>query len=610
MKWILIIILFWGIGRMEAQEVRPSVTRMSWDEASATALREHKIVFVAAGIAPGDKAAWRLLADEAVRSFLDRHAIGIGMDMESEEGRFFEAKLLGYPWPAYAFLMPYGDLLAIVSAADLADNPETLLATGREALKRAEIRRSNSRSVVFKEEPWEDLLAEAEKTDRLLFVMGTDGKCRESLLMEKNVLNLDEVADFYNGHFINTAVDVSARPDVMAKYGTFRCPFFLFLNGEGKVVCKAEGGLDEKEFMELGRQALKKATGIVFENNTPEVLMEKAAREGKGVFIELYLHRGNERRRLEKKVLRDPEAAAFFAAHFVSGSYDMLQEDGKRLKEKYAVVLPQAFCFTDAWGNLLHEVGEVASADELIAEARRVVDGKGLSAMQERYEKGERASDFVEEYIEVLGRAGRTETAGEVAAAYLNGLGSDCLRQRRYWDIYAAYVVDAASDLFGYVKAHREELGELYGQHAVDGKIREIWRAGAGTFVKTTEQGAEFDEAGFKEYVKSMKREKVEEWRGIAREARMEIAEKTGDWRTYTDLAEERWNEESVPAGELYGWGVKINENCRDKSIRFKAARWFALAAVEMEKKERLSGKVNLTSYKGFFEKLVDELIQ
>lgn len=90
----------------------------------------------------------------------------------------------------------------------------------------------------------------------------------------------------------------------------------------------------------------------------------------------------------------------------------------------------------------------------------------------------------------------------------------------------------------------------------------------------------------------------------------MEIAEKTGDWRTYTELAEERWNEENVPEAELYAWGVKINENCRDKSIRFKAARWFALAAVEMEKKERLSGKVNLTSYKGFFEKLVDELIQ
>lgn len=595
---------------MEAQEIRPLVTRMNWDEASRTALKERKIVFVAAGIEPGDRAARNLLADETVRLFLGRNAVGIGMDMASEEGRFFEQKLLQYPWPAYAFFMPYGDLLAIVPAADVADNPEKLLETGREALRRAEIKRSNSRSVVFRDGSRAELLTEAGTADRLLFVMGTDGACQACLLMEKNVLNLDEVADFYNRHFVNTVVDISGRPEIMAKYGVTRCPFWLFLNGEGKVVCQAEGGMDEKEFLELGRQALKKAEGIVFEKAAPEGLMEKAGREGKNVFLELYLSAGNERKQLEKKIFRDPDAAAFFAAHFVSGSYDMSQEEGRRLKEKYAAVSPQAFCFTDARGNLLHEVGNVESADELIAEARRVVEGNGLSAMQERYGKGERASDFVEEYMDVLGRAGRTEMAGEAAAAYLNGLGNDCLQQRKYWDIYVAYVREADSELFGYVRQYRKELGELYGQSAVDAKIREIWRAGAGNFVKAAEQEPEFDETGYREYVKRMKKEKVEGWKNIAREARMEIAEKTGDWRTYTGLAEERWNEEAVPESELYAWGVKINENCRDKSIRFKAARWFALAAMEMEKKERLNGKVNLSSYKGFFEKLVDELVR
>ncbi len=610
MRWILIIIFCWGVGHIQAQEARPVVNLMTWDEASMTALKEHKIVFVAVGVAPGDKEARHLLANEAVQLFLSRNTIGIGMDMESEAGRFFEQKLLKYPWPAYAFFMPYGDLLAILPVAELAGNPERLLDTGREALEKAKIKRSNSRSVVFREEKWVDLLAEAESSDRLLFVMGTDRENQVGLLMEKNVLNLDEVADFYNRHFINTVLDVSGQTEIMAKYGVTCCPFWLFLNGEGKLVLKAEGGLNEKEFIELGRLALTKAAGIVFEESTPDVLMEKAGREGKNVFLELYVPAGTERKQLEKKVLRDPEVAAFFATHFISGSYDMLQEEGKALREKYAVVLPQTFCFTDARGNLLHEVGSVESADELIAEARRVVEGNGLAAMREKYGKGERTADFVEEYIGVLGRAGRVEIANEVAGAHLSALGGNCLKQRKYWDIYAAYVVDAFSDLFDYVREHREKLGELYGQQVVDGKIRELWRAGAGSFVKETEQGAKFDEAGYKEYVKRMKKEKVDGWRNIAREARMEIAEKTGDWRTYTELAEERWNEENVPEAELYAWGVKINENCRDKSIRFKAARWFALAAVEMEKKERLSGKVNLTSYKGFFEKLVDELIQ
>jgi len=184
------------------------------------------------------------------------------------------------------------------------------------------------------------------------------------------------------------------------------------------------------------------------------------------------------------------------------------------------------------------------------------------------------------------------------------------LKQRKYWTIYAAYVTDADSGLFRYVREHCGELATLYGQEAVDRKIQEVWRVGAGRFVKETEQGSWFDESGFKEYVKRLKKEKVDGWRSLVRNARMEMAEKTGDWRVYTELAEERWNEEEVSEAELYSWGVKINGNCRDKSIRFKAARWFALAVAEMEKRERLTGKVNLTSYKGFFEKLVDELIR
>ena len=156
----------------------------------------------------------------------------------------------------------------------------------------------------------------------------------------------------------------------------------------------------------------------------------------------------------------------------------------------------------------LHEVGKVHSAEELIAEAQRVVDGRGLAVMQARFLNGERALDFVEEYIDVLGRAGKVVEAGEVASVYLTGKGAECLKQRKYWTIYAAYVTDADSGLFRYVREHCGELATLYGQEAVDRKIQEVWRVGAGRFVKETEQGSWFDESGFKEYVKRLKRRK------------------------------------------------------------------------------------------------------
>lgn len=54
---------------------------------------------------------------------------------------------------------------------------------------------------------------------------------------------------------------------------------------------------------------------------------------------------------------------------------------------------------------------------------------------------------------------------------------------------------------------------------------------------------------------------------------------------------------------------MKINENCPDEAIRYKAAHWFVQAAQEMERKERVTGKVSMSSYKGFFEKLADDLV-
>ena len=107
-----------------------------------------------------------------------------------------------------------------------------------------------------------------------------------------------------------------------------------------------------------------------------------------------------------------------------------------------------------------------------------------------------------------------------------------------------------------------------------------------------------------------LKKEKVEGARLIIRNARMHAAEKVGDWKVYITLAEEKWNEEQIPDAELYAWGVKIEERCSDDGLRYKMAQWLGSRAMELERKERISGKVKVASYRGFFEKLVDDLLK
>lgn len=604
MKWIILLIFSLGIGKGQAQEIRPQITAMTWEEASRVALKERKIVFAVVGVSPEEQQQVRkLFSNESLGLFLSRNTVGIAVNMQNVNNEFFERKLLMSPWPAYAFFMPYGDLLESVLVKEVGGDADKLLEAGREALRRAEIRKNNSRSVDFREGKRENLLVEADSDGKLLFVMGRTDTCRSCLFMEKNVLNLDKVADFYNSHFISVRTDTFVL-------GNLHYPYYFFLNESGKIVHAAKGIMDEETFIEMGKTALKKAEGVVFETVSFDSLLVRASRERKGVFLDLYILTGAERKQLEKKIWRDPRVAEFWEKHFVSGCYSVQEEEGRRIKEKYALAGNQLFCFIDAEGNIQHQIVNVESVEELLGEAQRVLAGNGWEAMSEKYGQGERSADFVEEYIRTSGRAGRMKQAGEAASSYLSGLGGDSLRNAKYWELYRTYVTDARSELFLYVREHRTELGALYGQEAVERKIREIWQAGAGDFVQATDEGWRFDELAFKEYVKGLKKEKVDGWRVIARAARMDAAEKTGDWRTYTELAEERWNEEKISEAELYGWGVKINENCLDKSIRFKAARWFAVTAADMERKERLTGKINLSSYKGFFEKLVDELVQ
>ena len=105
------------------------------------------------------------------------------------------------------------------------------------------------------------------------------------------------------------------------------------------------------------------------------------------------------------------------------------------------------------------------------------------------------------------------------------------------------------------------------------------------------------------------KRENVENWRALSRDIRLQIAEKLGDWKTFIALAEVKWNEEKLTDVELYRWGNLIHENCRDEDLRYKMAQWLASRAMELEHQERIRGKSTITSYRGFLEKLVNDLL-
>jgi len=586
---VLFFIGLLGTEGLKAQQLASFFQPLTWEQASLVAARENKLVLVEAGPVEGNLEK-KLEKHQEVRNFLQRNVVAIRVDVSSPAGKAWEVRLLMHACPVFAFFMPYGDLVGVAAPEEVIQKVEVLREALQKAQETARVKKDNSRSVSFISGDLRQALELADKEQKNVFVFLRKDRNHSSLLMEKNVFNLDEVADFYNQHFVNLGLDEEQAGELVRKYGTVSCPGFWFLNAEGKLLYRAAGYSEAEQLIGYGRKALEKARGIPFENLTPGEAESKARQTGRLIFTDFY-RIGNVHHTLVRTVFADPEVTDLFTEHFVN-----VGREGE----------PSFLQFKDASGKELHRVLSVENAADLLEQARKVLSGKGLAGLAEAYRQGNREAALVEEYVVVLYRAGHLKEASAVMMEYLIPLTPACLKEKHYWDLFEQYVENAVPPFWDYMLEHRNELAGLYGEEKVYGKLSRLWIAGAEHFV----QNGVFDETGFKEYAKRLKKKKVEGGRQIVRNARMYAAERLGDWKTFLTLAEEKWNEEKLADAELYRWGVKINEQCTDEGLRYKMAQWLAGRVVEIERKEQLTGKMKTASYRGFFEKLVNDLLK
>lgn len=588
-KYLLLLLMNLWCGGVFAQMAADLFLPLTWEQASAMAARENKLVLVEVGDV-GREVRETVRKHRELTDFLQRQTVAIRMDMNTPQGKAFESRLLLYSYPLYAFFMPYGDLVGIVMADEVKDKPGCLREVLEEAKAMAQEKRRNSRSVKFMEERLEDVLARTAGKKQNLFVYVADRTQQASWLMEKNVFTLDRVADFYNRNFYNVYLNVQADASWIRKFGVKETPAFIFLNGEGKLLLQADGYSDAERLLALGAKALEKARGIPFESWTDEQAREEARPKGKFIFTDCYVE-GRKHQELVEGIFADPEVTDFFMKHFVN-----VAREGKQ----------DVLLFATPDGQEVHRVLEIRDVSELLNEAKRALAGEGVAGMTVRYRAGERDAGFVEEYMAVLARAGMTKEASEVAVEYLAAYKPEVLKEKKYWDLFNRYVHTAQPAYFDYVLSCREELAAWYGEKEVREKTVALCMAGAEGFV--TE--GQFDEEGFKQYAKRLKKEKVEGWRQIIRNARMDAAERVEDWKTYILLVEEKWHEEEIADVELYRLAQKIEMKCQDGNVRYKMAQWLTQRVLEINRKEYLTGKVDLTSYRGFFEKMADDLLK
>ncbi len=107
---------------------------------------------------------------------------------------------------------------------------------------------------------WKDALAEAEKTEKLVFVDAYAEWCGPCKRMAKTTFVDQQVGDFFNANFINLKIDMEKGHGLTFRqdYPVSAFPTLMFLNGKGEVIHKVTGAKDVNQIIALAKQAMGK----------------------------------------------------------------------------------------------------------------------------------------------------------------------------------------------------------------------------------------------------------------------------------------------------------------------------------------------------------------
>ncbi|WP_276876166.1 thioredoxin family protein, partial [Chryseobacterium joostei] len=114
---------------------------------------------------------------------------------------------------------------------------------------------SAQESIQFQELPFKEIIAKAKKEKKLVFIDAYASWCGPCKMMEKNVFPQKSVKDYYNTNFINARFDMEKGEgrDIASKYGVRSYPTYLFLNGDGELVSRNTGYMEESLFVAMAQ---------------------------------------------------------------------------------------------------------------------------------------------------------------------------------------------------------------------------------------------------------------------------------------------------------------------------------------------------------------------
>jgi thiol-disulfide isomerase/thioredoxin len=117
---------------------------------------------------------------------------------------------------------------------------------------------SDNKGIEFKEGSWLEILNEAKKQNKLIFIDIYTTWCGPCKIMSAKVFTLNIISEKFNESFVNFKIDAEKGEgiELAKKYAITAYPTYLFVNGNGDLVYRAIGAMPAEKFIVEADKAL------------------------------------------------------------------------------------------------------------------------------------------------------------------------------------------------------------------------------------------------------------------------------------------------------------------------------------------------------------------
>lgn len=358
--------------------------------------------------------------------------------------------------------------------------------------------------------------------------------------------------------------------------------------------------------------------GVVFlEGKTFAEAVEIAKESGKKVFLDCYTSWCGPCKMVARDIFPQKVAGDYFNSEFVNIKIDMEKGEGPELRERLGVKAFPTFIMFDSEGKEIGRlVGGRKNAEEFVEAVMNAVGENSLSAMNKKYENGERNPEFLSKYLMVLDNAYDSEKAKVVAAEMLDGKTEELLSDELLFNTFLKYNASPQSPAFQYVLQHKDEFKNKYPNAQLERMISSAWMSYPRTLLTKDADGTvTFDHKAMKAYVKEMKKWNVETRDEIVLMSDINVAEATGEWREYAKSCSKYFKKFGKSDMYIYNWAMRIQRGDDAKAKKI-AVGWMEERLEELRQEEAnqaplKEGEVRPISMNGFskaYEKLIEDM--